>query len=224
MFFIVIEILGQKISCPVLYYKEGASASSKKKAIAIVAAVLVLIGFLSVLLWPSKPSDPGPDPITPVAPDPIVVEIAPYEKACLLLADAETSMEGITILDSLSEAGDARASYLLSRIYFVSNNAHDNDVLPDSIKNFKHNLSAEHISANWYRSHSLLETCVQQDSTQYNAWYELGLDYLGGSARQGGVMRDIAKAKTMLRYAKDYAEKAGDRGFAEKVQKVLISY
>ena len=204
-------------------YTDNSSASSKKKIIAIVTAVLVLVGLLLVFLWSSgsKPKEEIPDEDTLVVE---LYEIAPYEKACLLLADSETSMDGIAILDSLTEVGDARATYLLSRIYFVSNNARDNDALPDTIKEFKQNLPTEYISANWYRSHGLLETCVQQDSTQYNAWYELGLDYLGGSARQGGVVRDIAKAKDMLRYAKEYAEKAGDAGFAERVQKVLNSY
>lgn len=153
--------------------------------IALAAAVAVCIVALAITLM-HKPEDEPIDSDKPTIESP-VTENKPDE-------DVTKDMS----LEDRSEAGDAKATYQLSRMYFDKT---DGD-------------KAE----NQHRAHQLMELVVKQDPTMYEAWYELSLDYKLGTYRIDGLGRDVEKADAYKAKAIELAKSAGDNDFLNRIK------
>lgn len=192
----------------------------KKINYSYFVVLFILFGVLaSFLFWPNS-KYPAEDIIESKASED---SYSTYEDAIQMLYSATTSEKGIEILDSLSASGNAKASYMLSRIYFVSNTQSDNEAVEDSIKSFKNNLGKDFITLKKDSSHDLLIKCTDQDDTHYRAWYYLGLNCIGGENRVG-VVKDLSLGIKYLKKAKKLALEKSDSSFANKIQDSLDKY
>lgn len=126
---------------------------------------------------------------------------------------------GLKQLDSLVNKGDAEATYLKSRILFLSNTA--NDYRPDSIKTMQ---EATKVSANNVEAHKLLLKTISLNPNDYRALYELGCDHLGGSSRTNAVERDIDKADEYFTKALKAAQAAKDVDFVRSISEQMAKY
>ena len=136
-----------------------------------------------------------------------------FAQAVSKLYSPETAKQGLADLEKLSSAGDAQATYLLSRLYFGYKAAQD--FCPDSITIMKANTG---IVIDNVKAHQLLKTAVQQDSSNYKALFELGSDYFGGKNRAPEYDRDLDEALRLTRKALPYARKAEDNEFISRIQ------
>lgn len=142
-----------------------------------------------------------------------VVHYNAFTRAVECLYNDKKAQEGMEILDSLSEAGNADASYLLSRLYFQSYAAQD--FCPDTIKEMKRHAK---VVVNNAKAHELLELTIRQDSSYYRALYELASDYYGGGNRSLEYSRDTEKSLQLFKRALVHAKKAKDNEFVSRIQ------
>lgn len=141
-----------------------------------------------------------------------------FEKAVGLLHSAnETS--GLSMLENLSENGNAEASFLLSRLCFSS--LKDGDYCPDSIRMMQKDFN---IKIDFAKSHMLLEKTVVQNPRHYKALYELGCDYLGGKSRTEAVKRDVKMADKYLSEALEYAKAVDDQFYISLIENQMEKY
>ena len=182
---------------------------------------MIFSALAAYFFWPSPKSSFSEDNVLETKTND---NLPTYGDAIQMLHSPQSASEGIKILDSLSNNGNAKASYVLSRIYFKGNWDSDNDAIEDSIKTFKRNLGEKFLSSSRQSSHELLKKCFQQDTTNYHVCYLLGLDYLGGTARQNGVNRNEKLAKEHFIKAKNMAQKCGNTSYADKIQEKLSQF
>lgn len=147
-----------------------------------------------------------------------------YASATALLHDRQTSDMGLRQLDSLSAKGDARASFLLSRLYFNKKKA--DDYFPDSIVQLQ-NICG--IQTDCYKSHELLKRAVEQDPSFYQAVYELASDYLGGPQRTDAVkyvddFPDFHKCHKLFVRALTDAQNANDQVYVDRIKLQMYKY
>lgn len=169
----------------------------------IVAFVLcVFVVFLVYVLLPY------PVPSSPV------VEVT-YSSAIIDIHNG--SVEGVAKLRTLSDKGDADATYLLSRLYFRSKLLED--YCPDTIRNMQKKLA---ISSNNEEAHQLLLKAVEQNPKNYQALYELACDYWKADQRTEAVSeRNGDRAESYYIQAKTYAMEAHDDKYMEMINKYL---
>ena len=139
-----------------------------------------------------------------------------YGLAVKYLKSSETASQGIALLQELSAANDAKATYLLSRLYFECHVESDNI---DSIRAMRNTAG---IIVDNREAHRLLMKAVEQDKTNYHYYFELGMDYWGAEEYADGLaVFDENKAEVMFKNAQVYAEHAGDTDFAKRVGNYL---
>ena len=136
------------------------------------------------------------------------------------LKDPAEAQKHFGELEKMSEKGDANATYLLSRLYFVSGVSHD--YRPDSVRQMQ--LALE-LKPDTRKAHELLVETIKQNPKDYHALYELGCDFLGGPQRTNGVIaRDIEKADEYYQQALKYAEEAGDEEYQKMINDQIRKY
>lgn len=141
-----------------------------------------------------------------------------FEKAIGLLHSTDKVL-GLSMLEKLSENGDAEASFLLSRLYFSSLKV--DDYCPDSIRQMQKDFN---VKIDFEKSHKLLEKTVVQNPRHYKALYELGCDYLGGKSRTEAVKRDIKTADKYLSEALEYARVVDDQFYISLIENQMEKY
>lgn len=138
----------------------------------------------------------------------LVAKKMDYASAVASLHDSSSSNLGLDNLKKLSDEGDAKATYLLSRLYYSYK---PTDYCPDSIRNLQQLL---HISFDDNKAHQLLMKSVEQDETDYHSLFELACDFWKADQRTEAVMkRDAENADKAIRYFHDalaYAKTAHD--------------
>ena len=153
-------------------------------------------------------------------PQPVASAPAPpatYPAALADLNSKATAGRGIDALRHLSDQGDARATYLLSRLYFESKLP--DDYCPDSIKALRASLG---LKSDDQTAHSLLQKAVSQDPTNYAALFDLACDFWKADQRTDAVpRRDGQRAETLFRQARAHAEQAGDVLYVELIDGYL---
>ena len=182
-----------------------------------VCAIVVGVVLLLEIFKHSKDSDQ-------VTPTVETAETVTYASATSLLHNQDTFGKGLKQLDSLSEAGEAKASYLLSRLFFKS--LKEGEVCPDSIIAFQA-IGAVRIDNE--KAHELVKRAVKQDSTFYQAIYELASDSLGGPNRTEAVeytngYPDFDVCHKLFVRALKEAQKANDKDYIKKIKAQMESY
>lgn len=168
-------------------------------AACIIAGVLIF-----------KPSD---------VPVQFVAQEADYTTVVASLHDSSLSTQGMEDLKKLSDKGDAKATYLLSRLYY---NYKPTDFCPDSIRSLQQSL---HISFDDIKAHQLLRKSVEQDSQDYHSLYELACDYWKAEQRTDAVKdRDGNLAKSYFDKAREYAVEANDQKYVSMIDTYLDDY
>ena len=139
-----------------------------------------------------------------------------YAQAVMMLKSPSSAAEGVKVLEGLSDAKDAQATYLLSRLYFESREASLN---VDSIRSMRQTAG---LKVDNQEAHRLLIKAVEQDKTNYHYSFELALDFWGAEEyAEGLAVFDENKAELMFKNAEIYATKAGDTAFAKRVKDYL---
>lgn len=162
-----------------------------------------------------KPSDPDPERV----PIQFVSQKADYTTVVASLHDSSLSTRGMEDLKKLSDEGDAKATYLLSRLYYYYK---PTDFCPDSIRNLQQLL---HISFDDRKAHQLLRKSVEQDGQNYHSLYELACDYWKAEQRTDAVKdRDGNLAKFYFDKAREYAVEANDQKYISMIDAYLDDY
>lgn len=185
---------------------------SKRKRFPWVQAVIaVFVAVVCVVVVYNKL--PEPEPIPPKEEQQIT---AAYAKD--LMKNKQTAKKGFKLLDSLSAAGDSEAKFLLSRLYFESRQKFEAREQAE----FKAMREKVQIAVDNLKAHRLLAECVKEDSTNYQALYELACDYYGGKARNEalGAANDELALK-LLQKALELAKQKGDDSYRVKIEDVI---
>ncbi len=142
-----------------------------------------------------------------------------YDKAVAELHDARTATKGMTHLQTLSDSGNADASFLLSRLYFRSKL--QDDYCPDSIRALQAQLSVTGDNARAFR---LLQQSIRQNPRNYQALFELACDYWKAGQRTEAVgERQGERADTLFHQARTYAAEAGDQFYVGMIDTYLAA-
>ena len=148
-------------------------------------------------------------------------KIQDYNYASIIngLHDPSESANALENLKKLSDEGDAKATFLLSRLYY---NYKANDFCPDSIRSLQ---SALHLSHDDAKAHDLLKKAVKLDGNDYHSLYELACDYWKADQRTIAVKdRDGDMAKLYFDTARKYAVKANDEKYIKMIDAYLADY
>lgn len=144
-------------------------------------------------------------------------ETLTYDYVIAEINSEHPSADGIKNLRTLSDCGDDKATYMLSRLLFRSKLA--TDYMPDSIVSMQERLG---ITPDYSQAHSLLQKAVKQNRENYFALYELACDYWKAYVRTPVVKeRDKDKAKLYFTQAREYASRAGDSRYVEMIDTYL---
>ena len=126
------------------------------------------------------------------------------------------------MLNRLSDNGDAKATYLLSRLYFKSKL--ENEYIEGWIKEIQNNAKVE---INNTTAHEFLMKAYEQDSTDYHILYEVGCEFWKLDQRTDAeqiaryskdkkcVEESRIKAIRFFKEAEMYAKKANDSIYLE---------
>lgn len=166
-----------------------------------------------------KPSNHDPDPI-PVQ-TPLVAQTTDYTSAVSSLHDFSSSSKGLESLKKLSDDGNAKATYLLSRLYYSYK---PTDFCPDSIRILQQSL---HMSFDDKKAHQLLKKSVEQDGSDYHSLYELACDFWKADQRIEGLSAEVEerrKSKTYFDKAREYAIDANDQKYVSMIDAYLEDY
>lgn len=144
-----------------------------------------------------------------------------YASAVALLHGSNPK-EALDSLEKLSKQGDAKATFLVSRLYYKYKNEKGiTDFCPDSISMFQKRL---HLASNDMKAHRLLEISVEQDDRDYHSLYELACDYWKADQRIEGLStkpEERLRAKPYFKKALEYARLANDEKYVEEIQNKL---
>lgn len=139
--------------------------------------------------------------------------------AAAMLKNPDTAKEGLKMLQDMASQDDPAAIYLLSRLYFKSNNI--NDRIPDSVRTMQKALK---ITSDNIKAHELLKKTIKLAPSNYFALYEIGCDFLGGEARTEAVDRNPKMADEYFQPALKLAEDAGDNDYVELIKQQIEKY
>ncbi len=140
-----------------------------------------------------------------------------YQKAIMLLSEKSTAEQGLTMLKALADKKDYDATFLLSRLYFYSNESVKIGSFSDSIALFRRNLG---ISAQNKEAHRLLKNAVDIKSDDYRSLYELGCDY---KSKKRGATFNPDSAYIYLNKARRLATEAGDKEYEQEIEKRMVN-
>lgn len=128
-----------------------------------------------------------------------------YDSAITMLHSGYVE-EGLATLERLSQKGDGKATYILSRLYFKSKLP--DDFCVDSILKLQKKSG---VSYDNNKAHRLLLDAVSQDPKNYYALYELACDFWKADQRTEAVSeRNGEIAENYFRKAYSYAKEAND--------------
>lgn len=198
------------------YPEKGMAA---KKLYKVFAATALLGAIIAVALTCLGGSDKSDEPQGAVDVEKHDNRPASYADVLQNLRDEAKAKTGLQQLDSLVDTGHAEATYLASRLCFVSNSA--NDYRPDSIKQMQ---NATGVQVDHAKAHKLLLKTIDLNPDDYRALYELGCDYLGGHDRTNSVERDLDKANEYFQKAMEVATSAGDNDYIERIKAQMAKY
>lgn len=135
------------------------------------------------------------------------------------LKSPNTAKVAFNSLDSLVKLDNVDATYLMSRLYFVSKSV--SDYRPDSIKQMQKAIG---IACDYAKAYDLLQKVIKLRPSDYRALYDMGCDYLGGASRTDAVTRDIDKADYYFTEALKYAKQSNDSEYVENVKAQVSKY
>ena len=177
--------------------------------------------FAGVMFLKSSNTPPEPSP-TPDSDDVIatlLTQTTDYSSAVASLHDPSSSSQGLEDLNKLSDEGDAKATYLLSRLYYSYK---PTDFCPDSIKTLQRFL---HMPLDDVKAHQLLKKSVEQDDQDYHSLYELACDFWKAEQRTEAVKnREGNLAKYYYDKAREYAVEANDQSYINMIDAYLKDY
>ncbi len=140
-----------------------------------------------------------------------------YNKALVMLKNADTAQEGLSLLNNLKNSSSDNIRYnavfLLSRLYFK--NKVDSLDVPDSIRHMQQALIGI-ISIDNKKAHQYLIEATTINNNDYHSLYELGCNYMSSGKR--GTNKDLKKAKEYLEKAQTLAKTAKDKEYIEKTR------
>lgn len=172
-----------------------------------IAACAIIIGGITLYNPKTEPTSLPPTDI---------VKTLTYDDAVVSLNKGD-GIKGMETLQKLSDDGNTKATYLLSRIYFKSKLA--DDFLPDTIASLQKNLN---IKIDNKEAHTLLLKAVEQDPKNYHALYELACDFWKADQRTDAVPeRDGDRAESYFYQALTYAKESNDKFYIEKISSYL---
>lgn len=146
-----------------------------------------------------------------------VTTINSYQRAVSLLSDKATADQGLSMLKTLADERDYQSAFLLSRLYFNSNESVRMGSFSDSIALFRSNLG---ITAQNKEAHRLLKNAVSINPMDYKSLYELGCDY---KSKKRGATFNPDSAYIYLNKAKQLATQAGDRAYEQEIAKRMVN-
>ena len=171
-------------------------------------AVCSIAGF-----WILKPSTPEPVQEQTM----FVTENADHTP--VVVYESSSSDYGLESLKKLSNEGNAKATFLLSRLYYSYK---PTDYCPDSIKSLQQSL---HIPFDDIKAHQLLKKSVEQDSNDYHSLYELACDFWKAEQRTKAVKNREGKlAKLYFDKARECALGANDQKYVNMIDTYLEDY
>lgn len=149
-----------------------------------------------------------------------------YKDVVALLNDDNSSQKGFDELKRLSKTGNDSATYLLSRIYFKSNSEGNNpwEIKSNEINRIRDNVknTVEGFETNQKTAHELLHKTIEQNEKNYQALFELGLDYWGASERTDAVKQpDADKAEEFFDKALELAETEGKQNYVDVINQII---
>lgn len=134
-----------------------------------------------------------------------------YRHAVSLLYNPSTAHEGFSLLQSLANDRNYEAAFLLSRLYFNSNESVKIGAFSDSIATFRKNLN---IAPQNEEAHRLLKSAVAINPEDYRSLFELGCDY---KSKRRGAVTNKDSANIYLNKANQLARKAGDKAYLKAI-------
>lgn len=140
-----------------------------------------------------------------------------YKEAIMLLSDKSTAERGLTMLKTLADEKDYESTFLLSRLYFNSNESVRIGSFSDSIALFRSNLG---ITAQNREAHRLLKNAVAINPADYKSLYELGCDY---KSKKRGAAFNPDSAYIYLNRARQLASQAGDKEYEQEIEKRIVN-
>lgn len=144
-------------------------------------------------------------------------EMLTYDSVVAEMNDGQSAVEILKEMRELSDRGDDKATYMLSRLLFRSKSA--TDYMPDSILSMQERLG---LKTDYAQAHALLQKAVKQNGENYFALYELACDYWKAYVRTPVVKeRDKDKAKQYFLKAREYASKANDTRYVDMIDTYL---
>lgn len=166
-----------------------------------------------IILKPSKPEPIRKEPTM------LVAKRLDYASVVAALHNSSSSAQALEDLKELSDKGNAKATYLLSRLFYSYK---PTDFCPDSIRILQQSL---HISSDDVKAHQFLKKSVEQDGTDYHSLYELACDFWKAEQRTKAVMdRDGNLAKSYYDKAREYAVDANDQKYVSMIDSYLEDY
>lgn len=140
-----------------------------------------------------------------------------YTGAIALLSDSQTAEQGLEMLKSLADEKNFEAAFLLSRLYFDSNESVKIGNFSDSVMMFRKNLG---IVPQNSEAHRLLKDAVAINPNDYHALFELGCDY---KSKKRGAIFNPDSAYVYLNKAKQLATQAGDKEYVNAIANRMVN-
>lgn len=134
-----------------------------------------------------------------------------YAQAVTLLSNKKTANDGLAMLKTLADEKNYEAAFLLSRLYFNSNECVKIGAFSDSVALFRSNLE---IAAQNGEAHRLLKDAITINPNDYHSLFELGFDY---KSKNRGTSQNLDSAYIYLDKAKQLASQAGDQKYLEAI-------
>lgn len=134
-----------------------------------------------------------------------------YAQAVSLLSNKQTANDGLAMLTTLSDEKNYDAAFLLSRLYFSSEDNVKMGAFSDSVDLFRNNIG---ISAHNEEAHRLLKYAIAINPNDYHSLFELGCDY---KSKKRGASTNTDSAFIFFDKAKQLASRAGDQEYLDSI-------
>lgn len=140
-----------------------------------------------------------------------------YANAISLLSNKKTANDGLTLLKILASERNYDAAFLLSRLYFNSNESVRIGEFSDSVAIFRTNLG---IPTKNDEAHRLLKDAIAINPNDYRSLFELGCDY---KSKKRGASFNTDSAYIYLNKAKQLATQAGDHEYIQAISNRMVN-
>lgn len=140
-----------------------------------------------------------------------------YSLAVDLLSNRETASEGLTMLKDLAHERNYAAAFLLSRLYFSSDESVDVGAFTDSVTRFRKNVG---LAPHNPEAHRLLKNAVAINPNDYRSLFELGCDF---KSNKRGATKNPDSAYIYLDKARILAEKDGAHDYLKLIKRRMVN-